>query len=290
MRYQPAKTPETVIFLHILKTAGTTLDQILLRQFPSHQIYATGLISQQGVARFQNMSEAERSQYRLVKGHMTFGIHEYIAGPWAYFTFFREPIERTISHFYYIRRSPDHPSYNFIHENQVDLKQCLELGWADPMLYNSHTRLLSDAWAKVPPGECTEEHLQKAKANLSRIKVVGLTEQFDTSLLLLGRAFGWKHLYYSRQNVTADRPSQRNLSPETMAAVQAANRLDIELYDYATALFAEQVRQQGPDFAQMVNQFQFRNRFVTPLIALYQEMRKISVRVLVRQQIARIRR
>lgn len=289
-RYQLADTPETVIFLHIPKTAGTTLDQIIFRHYPFHEVYGTGSISQQGVERFQNMPEEERRNYRLIKGHMTFGIHQYTFGPWAYFTFFRHPIERTISHFYSICRSPHHPSFNIIRENQLDLKQCLEIGWLDPMLDNGHTRLLSDVWAKVPAGGCTEEHLEKAKANLSQIRVVGLTEQFDASLLLLGRAFGWKHLYYSRQNVTANRPSQRNLPPETMAAVQAANQLDKKLYDYAKILFDEQVRQLGPDFAQDVRRLQIHNRYIRPLDDLYWEMRKISIRTFFRQKIAQFQR
>lgn len=284
MRYQPAESPETVIFLHIPKTAGTTLDQILFRNYQAHQVYSTGALAQQGVRNFQNMAEEERRKYRLVKGHMTFGIHQYITCSWAYFTFFRNPIERTISYYYFIRRTPKHPIYDAIHEENIDLRQCLEAG-LDPMLYNCHTRLLAGVWAEVPPGQCTEEHLEKAKANLSHLKVIGLTEQFDASLLLLGKAFGWKSLFYTRQNVTAGRPSQRDLSPETMAAVHNANRLDVELYDYAKALFAEQVRRQGAGFAQKVNWFRLNNYFVNH----YREMRKFSVRVFIRQQMARIR-
>jgi hypothetical protein len=289
MRYKLANTPETVIFLHIPKTAGTTLDQIIYRHYLYKHVYGTGIISQQGVERFQNMSEEDRKNYRLVKGHMTFGIHQYISGPWTYFTFFRNPIERTISHFYYISSAPEHPSYNIIQQEKIDLKQCLEYRWVDPMLYNAHTRLLSGVWTDIRPGECTEEHLQKAKENLRHIKVIGLTEQFDVSLLLLARAFGWNQLFYTRQNVTVKRPSLKILSPETMAAVQAANQLDMELYDYAGALFTEQIRQLGPEFARTVNRFRFNNRFIRPLEDLYWEMRQISVRVFVRRQMARMR-
>ncbi|MFZ0546358.1 MAG: sulfotransferase family 2 domain-containing protein [Candidatus Promineifilaceae bacterium] len=288
MRYKPAKTPETVIFLHIPNTAGTTLEQIIFRHYRFDQIYTTGALAQQGVKDFQNMSEEERGKYRLVKGHMSFGIHDYIPGPWAYFTFFREPIERTISYFYFILRASKHPIYDIVHEKKIDLKQCLEAG-LDPMLFNCHTRLLAGVWAELPPGQCTREHLEKAKANLHYFKVIGLTEQFDASLLLLGKAFGWSHFSYTRQNVTAGRPSQRDLSPETLAAVHKANQFDKELYDYAKTLFAEQIRQQGPEFAKALNRLRFNNRFVSPLVALYWEMRKISVRVFVRQQIARIR-
>lgn len=288
MPQHSARLPETVIFLHIPKTAGSTLDQVIYRQYRFHQVYTTGQASQQGVAAIQKMSEAERGKLRLIKGHMTFGIHHYISGPWAYFTFFRDPLERTISYFYYICRAPEHPLYTLIHEQKMDLRQYLEER-LDPILYNCHTRLLSGVWDEIPAGACTEEHLEIAKENLNQMKVVGLTEQFDASLLLLGQAFGWKQLYYTQQNVTARRPARRNLPPETMAAVQAANELDSKLYDHAKTLFTQQISRQGPDFMEKVNRFRFNNRLVRPLVALQWEMRKIPVRTIVRQQIARKR-
>ena len=283
-----AQTTETVIFLHIPKTAGTTLDQIIFRNYPLSQVYMTGLVAQQGVENFQNMTKAERRNYRLLKGHMSFGIHEHVPDSWAYFTFFRDPIERTISQFYFTLRTPRHPIHDYIHEKKMGLKECLEAG-LDPMLHNGHTRLLAGVWAKLPPGECTAEHLEQAKANLSQVKVVGLTEQFDASLLLLGKAFGWNRLFYTRKNVTAGRPSQKNLSPETTAAVTAANQLDIELYNYAKTLFAEQIKQQGPGFTKQVSRFQTRNRFIRPLVDGYWDIRKISIRTIIRQQLTQLR-
>lgn len=288
MRYQIAKTPGTVIFLHIPKTAGTTLDQIIFRHYQRRHVYETGLIAQQGVMDFQNLPPSEREKYRLIKGHLSFGIHEYVSPPWAYFTFFRHPIERTISHFYFMRRTPKHPIYQLLRDENLDLKQVLEAG-LNPMLHNAHTRLLAGIWAEPPAGACDEKDLAKAKENLRQIKVIGLTEEFDASLLLLGKAFGWKHLYYTKRNVSVGRPAQDTLSEDTIAAVQAANQLDSELYDYAKCLYAEKINQEGPDFAKEVSQFQIKNRYVRPLLDLYWNMRKISVRTIVRERLEQMR-
>jgi hypothetical protein len=289
MRYQLARNDKTIIFLHIPKTAGTTLDQIILRHYRFKQIYQTGLIAQEGVTAFKNMSEEARAGYKLLKGHMNFGIHHYIPGPYAYFTFLRDPIDRTISNFYFIYRDNNHPLYNLIHENKMDLEQYLSER-LDPMLFNAHTRLLSGVWDTNPAGGCNEFHLEQAKENLkNHIQVIGLTEQFDESLLLLGKAFGWKHLYYKRLNVTKNRPQRQNLSSNFISAVQQANLLDISLYEYAQTLFDAQIQQMGPDFSAEVRRFRFNNRFVQPLAALYWEMRKISVRVFIREQMARFR-
>ena len=288
MPHQQAKKPTTVIFLHIPKTAGTTLDQIIFRHYRRREIYGTGLVAQEGVKTFQNMDEARRQKYRLIKGHLSFGFHQFVPGPWTYFTFFRHPIKRTLSHLYYIQRAPKHPLYHLIKEKKMDLKQCLEAG-LDPMLHNGHTRLLSGVWAEARAGTCNVEDLEKAKANLKQVKVIGLTEQFDASLLMLGKAFGWNNLFYTKKNVTAGRPTIETLSPENLEAVQAANQLDMELYNFAETLFAKQIEQQGPAFANEVIRFQARNRYLRPAQDLYWEMRKISVRTFIRQQIAQIR-
>lgn len=288
MRYRSATTSKTVIFLHIPKTAGTTLDQIIFRHYRRKQIYGTGLVSQNGVAAFKEMTDERRARYRLLKGHMNFGIHRYVPGPYAYFTFLREPIDRTVSHFYFIRNSVNYALYDVIQENDMDIKQYLDEKM-DPMLFNAHTRLLSGVWDTIPAGTCTEFHLEKAKQNLkNHIEVIGLTERFDESLLLLGKAFGWNHLHYQRKNVTRKRPKKDNLPPEFLKAVQEANELDLALYEYGKTLFEEQLHQFGPTIVDELKELKFKNRLVSPMMAVYWEMRKYSVRVFIRKQIARL--
>jgi hypothetical protein len=61
-------------------------------------------------------------------------------------------------------------------------------------------------------------------------------------------------------NVTTKRPKKDEVSPATLNALVQANLLDIELYQYATTLFEEQLRQQGPLFPVKVKAFQSMNR------------------------------
>lgn len=287
MRLRKSSKVETVIFLHIPKTAGTTLDQIIFRHYRFKNVYQTGLIAQQGVRDYIKMSEAEKANYRLLKGHLNFGIHKYVPNAWAYFTFLREPIDRTISHFYYIAQSKNHALYNQIQSQQMGIGEYIESG-LDPMLFNAQTRLLSGVWDTIPAGTCTPEHLEQAKENLEKhIKVIGLTEQFDESLILLRETFGWSHLHYTRQNVTSNRPKTEGLSPEELSAVKSANELDLALYEFALPLFQEQITRYGPAFDKDLNTFRFKNRFFSPVSKLYWQMRKVSVRVFIREKLAR---
>ena len=90
---------QTLIFVHVPKTAGQTVDLIMHRQFPAEEIYFVKKDIQASYLAFQQMDPAHRARYRAIKGHIPYGVHEFIDGPYAYFTFLRDPIERTISHY-----------------------------------------------------------------------------------------------------------------------------------------------------------------------------------------------
>jgi ribosomal protein L22 len=81
---------KTVIFLHIPKTAGTTLHSIIERQYPSSVVHTIdGRRVHQSIAQLKDMSEEKRSKIKCLKGHIPFGLHEYLPGSSAYITFKR---------------------------------------------------------------------------------------------------------------------------------------------------------------------------------------------------------
>jgi hypothetical protein len=279
------RATETVIFLHIPKTAGTTLHRIIERQYPPTQVYS--LDETHDFDDFSSLSEARRAELSVLKGHMIFGLHEYLPGPSAYFTLLREPADRSISNFHFVRRTPHHYHHDLIIAEKMTLKDYLESEVA-PLMDNGQTRMLSGGWYTLPVGECTKEVLKAAKKNLQEnFAVVGLTERFDETLLLLKERFGWHNIFYVRRNVSRDRPTTANLPAATRAVVEQYNQLDAELYRYVRMRFDEQVRHLGPAFARRVRSFQATNRLVTWSVGVYRQARTKSIRGFVRKQLQR---
>ena len=281
--WQDRMHDETAIFLHIPKTAGTTLHRIIDRQYPPearHWITRHDV----GVEAFKRLPLSHRAALRMVRGHIPFGVHEYIPRPARYWTILRRPIERLISYYYFVQREPEHYLYDYANTPGMTLRRYLEER-VSLQTDNFQTRLISGIWTDVGYGECDEATLGLAKKNLEEhFALVGLTERFDESLMLLKRTFGWGDVFYKRRNVTEGRPRREALPAETVAVLRAHNQLDLELYAFAKELFEKQVRDRGPFFALSVKRFQLVNRRMQRLVRAYRMARTFSARTWLRNQ------
>lgn len=260
------QNPQSVLFLHLPKTAGTTLINIITRQYRPREIYSFGIIVQDSIAQLEAMDAAERAKIRMLIGHMGYGLHELLAPPTTYFTILREPIDRVISFYHFVKRTGGHYLHGTVLQDNIGLDDFVK-NKMTLMTDNFQVRLISGVWDKYPYGECPRAALEQAKQILqNNFTVVGLTEEFDKTLILLRRAFGWRNVFYLRQNVTKNRPQQDSFSQETLDIVRASNQLDLELYAFVQKLFAEQIAHQGISFALESRLFPWLNRLIRPML------------------------
>ena len=96
-----AQPPHTIIFLHIPKTAGTTLHHIINRQYRQRQLYVYDNSREDALDAFINLSPQTKASLKLIRGHLSYGLHEHLPGTHSYFTFLRDPVDRVLSHYYY---------------------------------------------------------------------------------------------------------------------------------------------------------------------------------------------
>ncbi len=270
-----------VIFLHIPKTAGTTMRHIIDRQYAPEEIHAFGADAFGSIRAFQALPLEERAQIKLLSGHMGYGLHTYLPGKSIYFTFLRDPVERVISYFNFILRTPDHYLYEIVMSQQMSLKDLLETDNA-LMMNDGQVRLISGVWADPAFGETTREMLAMAENHLKTHFLVGLTEEFDASLCLLKERLNWQgEISYQRYNVTTTGFTRETLPAETVTLIKEVNQLDIALYAFAKNLFRQQAQAQGVSFPLRVKLFQTNSIWKSP----YMRMRRFSVRTYVKQNI-----
>jgi hypothetical protein len=252
-----------LLFLHIPKTGGITLRQVVERQYPRARTHLVG----DPYWAFWDMPEHLRARLRLVEGHMPLGLHAALPQPSTYVTMLREPLERVVSDYYYLLRTPTAKFHDEVTSRRMSLADLVRSG-ISVEFDNEQTRLLGDdPWVEF--GACSTEMVDAAKRNLrERFAAVGLVERFDLSLLVMARALGWRRpLYYVRRNVTRDRPRVGDLDVETRRLLEETHRFDRELYSFARALFDEHVQRLfgGPGrAAEAEERFRQRNRVLGP--------------------------
>jgi hypothetical protein len=257
----------TLIFLHIGKTAGTSLRKILHRQFKTSEILRVEtpwrnperLRREETLDYFATLPERRRASARLIEGHLIFGIHELVPRPSTYITLLRNPVALVISQYNFVLRRPRHWLHERVVNEHMDLETYVRSGIALET-DNSQIRALSGD-RTTPFGGCTPAMLEQAKRNLeAHFSVVGLTERFDESLIFLKRAFGWSNVHYVRANVS---PKKEPVAPKTLRAIEEQNALDLELYRWATERFDAAIAD-DPSLAEGFARFRRSNSMYRP--------------------------
>jgi hypothetical protein len=226
--------PPCEIFFHIPKTGGQSLHNLVWREYRCHPILDTncGLLTRKVWRGFAERLPARRPRYRVIGGHMKFGVHEMLDYPSRYHTMLRNPVKRFASYYFMLQRSGAVPAGHRLNPDRADWN----LSGHETLpreLDNGQTRALANADWDLPLGECTEDHLKLAQANLDRhFSFVGVTEHFDLSLLVLMRLCGWRWHFYVPRNISPILRSQR-FSPDILESIERLNRFDRQLHAHA---------------------------------------------------------
>lgn len=228
---------------------------ILRRQYRSENIFRTNPEEHwESLRVFRELPDEEKSKYRLITGHMRFGIHEDIKNPSSYITFLREPIQRIVSYYYYILSYRNHYLHQEIKSKSMSLIDVLESGIAREF-ENSQTRRIA-GYVRTPYGCPPDDMFDLAIAHMDQyFPVVGLTEQFDESLILMSNFCRWKLPYYTKLNTGKNKPVKQNISDETLKTIARFNELDIQLYEYASQKLQQQITSFGSAFSTQMKMF-----------------------------------
>lgn len=211
-----------IMFSHIPKTAGTSLNFLLKRYFGMRIMNATFNKNQKDLSYQYNDLKSEKWLYPkldLVSGH---SVKPYVDfkdfnKQLEWLTFLRKPSKRFISHYIH-EQTGNNPKY------KMDL-----IEWSKRFKrYNWMVRMLAG-----------EENLDKAKDMLhEKFKFIGLTESFDESIHLMKNAFqlhGFDTSLKTNKMVIRDSGLKLFIKENYHIydeVINENNNLDNELYNY----------------------------------------------------------
>lgn len=253
---------ETVVFLHIPKTAGTSFNTILSWQYGHRQSFmspsADPTYWDEGKGAINQLSKVQQADLALVRGHMRFGVDELLLQSCTYITFLRNPVDRFISHYYHaLQEGAGAPLHDAVDASD-GLRDFIASGRAERML-NLQVRMIAGADIRE---ECSAAMLDSAKQNIdSSFTLAGLTERFDESIALMKAKLNWRRpLFYFRSKVGAKRKGADEPSAETLTMIREANAMDIALYEWAAERLAGEVEANAAVVAREVEKIKRHNR------------------------------
>lgn len=200
----------------------------------------------------------------VIVGHQAVGLHHELPGL-RYVTCLRHPVARMLSHYHHAMNDPAHYLHAAIRDQKLDLAGYVASGLSGE-LSNGMVRMLAGV-ADFDHAIVDGDVLEVAKRNLeSHFDAVILNEAFDAGVVMMSRSMGWPPPYYIRRKVgrgKAEPPDE-----DTVRAVEAHNRYDMEIHQWALARFEEQ---SGVPLQEAVDVFQRRNRLWGKLVFLKRE-------------------
>jgi hypothetical protein len=230
----PVRRP--ALFLHIQKTAGTTITEAVRRH------YRRDIVSH---GDYLKRDTASLQKTLFISGHFGFEYSRQFLDGRYFFTFLRDPVERVLSLYYFSRtRDPaEYPIYRAAHE--LDLAGYLRAGFdredLKAYLWNQQAWQLACGWNDPQQRHITdftdEQILERAKAHLLEFHYIGFADSFavDAKAILANLNVPAPESL-APANVTPGRPHRKDLPAATIRLAEDLTRLDAALYEHAKDL------------------------------------------------------
>jgi len=221
------------IFTHIPKTAGTSFfDRVIRPNYEGREVLEAGV---------REFWSSFGAHHRVVTGHVGYGLHWFTRRNATYLTFLRDPIERAISHYYFIRQC--NPAL-CKHDRYADaVNHSLAEFYRQPRYQNEMTRLLAGFPAERSAFYANTHWIDPLVYPLAKHRLVhhydsfGIKERFEESTEYIASLYGWTSRPHRKQKKkTRGRPQVSDLDSATLRTLRDVHEYDLRLYDHACEL------------------------------------------------------
>jgi hypothetical protein len=226
--------PVRALFLHIQKTAGTSLIEAVRPR------YGQSLVSHGDC---WGRTPASLADVGFVSGHIGYDFARHLMPSRFSFTFLRDPAERILSMYYFCRSRDPARFMIYRRAHELDLADFLRAGFHDPWvrknIWNNQVWQLAHGYGHLDDRSIDDfsetELLALAMRHLDELSFVGFTESFPadqrTVLSALGLPPGAERS--TLRNRTPRRPGAGDLSPQIRTLLADLTILDRQFCDYA---------------------------------------------------------
>jgi hypothetical protein len=232
--WSKATNDALVVFHHLPKCAGTAFSSALSDYFGAEN-YSWFHGPAGALEEMRN-----GTTLRSVAGHFHLS-HIYakdITTPTIMVTLFRNPIDRVISQYYYLRRNSEHHLHGMA--MQHSLEEVFTKGLARRLqMSNQITGMVTS----LQHGSSESKMLNSAKNNVTKYTFFGFQEDLRTFSLLVEARLGISNFIIpDLTNHSRNRPGLHEVETNIIEVIKEHNQLDLDLYKFAWDTYNEKLK------------------------------------------------
>jgi hypothetical protein len=230
-KYLARSQPQKVLFEHVPKCGGTTILGYLISQYEMDTIFnIDGSNPSKSIDYFMSLPERERYSFHLIQGHGAHRLLRYADPETKRATILRDPVDRIISHYYYVLRNPSHYLYSDVTTKGMSLLDYATSNLSSELCNDYVCRFLQIS-AKEAEGNPDETVFRAFDTLQKDFDVIGTVDNLNSAMQSLARIALFRTKFKDgKLNATADRPKLSEIDPETRLAIAEVNHLDVRLY------------------------------------------------------------
>jgi hypothetical protein len=236
-RYEAPK----VVFVHIMKTAGTTISNWVERHYGRSDVLTGAAVWPE----FLQFPLSVVLQKRFIRGHFGNYITKILPPPhYRYMTLLRNPAERALSHYFHFKRVADDVRHELVKNDDFTLDDYMTHPLTRSFAANFQVANLSLLYDWDPAGlqgditsgrALDDGALDRAKAFLEAVEVIGFQDELGGFVDSASAAFGY-YPDHSLRKSRDYRPDDYHPSRQVLRRLEEINDLDFALYDWAKRL------------------------------------------------------
>lgn len=173
------------------------------------------------------MNINKRYDYDFINGHNAGKIIEFASPDCLKIIIFREPVQRIISHFYFVKSRTDHYLYKKVNSKNISIIEYVSENFGGEV-NNYYVNYFKE--------------ISKEKINdnidviynyiMSKYDYIFILEKFDNSVKFISKDINLFYKYKGKRlKVTKGKPFSNEIHPDVGNLIASKNLLDIQLYE-----------------------------------------------------------
>jgi len=194
------------------------------------------------VKEFQSLPQALRYSYHLIFGHNANELLDFIHPDTITLTVLRDPIDRIVSHYFYVKQEKRHYLHERVMKSNIQLEDYVSYGLSTE-LRNWYTTYFTGLSIEEAETEAEESVRRAAEVILGRYDIIGFQDDLSAVMIKLRNAAKLSKPFDAQVRYLASRRiSLQEVPKNIIKTISEVNFLDVKFYALLKKLVGSKIQ------------------------------------------------